>query len=324
MGTVQAVTLGQSAPFVCAQAGTRATDIELGMVAQSAAQLESPANLPSQAPPAACSSEHLVCAPLWDWRFGEAVLGRWGVKYTSATKVTVNGREVSAASLEQKDYLRQLCGGWGCGRLDIKGQLERVDIALTRGADNAGSISAVDVVPAVVRAGNSVEFTMRAVPRRQVTFFVGGLGQELAAKETAPGVYRVKWKAPNVDARGLRVMGQLTERDKRAVCWGTSFDVVASPPEIGNCGASWVNDREVMVFAQYESAGTSIDPQQVRVWVEDREVTGKFQRTDRGALGVLLCTEASPGMLCCVKVTDRSGQSVKRYWRIGAAGAPSR
>ncbi|MBQ7568939.1 hypothetical protein IJT17_09060 [bacterium] len=260
---------------------------------------------------------HYVSGSLWDMRYGEAVLGKWGVSYAPSLKAYVNGRQISASELEKPNTLEPLLGCSAFGSCDALGRLLFLDIVAPQTAEETGPLERPEASAPCAGTDAALELSMLAPPGGQAVFRLTGLALKLQAEEKAPGIYKARYPVPEgAELREARVLGIWNGGKKSYIRVGSAVEISPNSPSIISYGPRMrPSGEEVRLFAVISADGTDIAPGQARLWIGKREITARAERIGN----VLQCTlpkdEIGERPLFCVKITDRCGRSAKQYWR---------
>ncbi len=256
-----------------------------------------------------------ICGPLWDMRYGEAVVGMWGAKYTPATLASINGFPIKIGELESNAKLEKLRSCPAFGRCDEAGTLLSLELIAPQTTSEFGEIWDTQASRRYVRAGETLRLRLSAPKGGRASFVLTGTAGHFAASESAPGVYTAVFSVPPVNLAGAYVLGCWEGGGKLYRRVGPRLDVSSRDPEIHRFGPLCGSDSGfAYICADYSAWGTDIDPRDVRVWAGSRELSGQAKRSGSYMICRLSGRDAAAPFYC-VKVTDRCGGSAKAYCR---------
>jgi hypothetical protein len=180
-----------------------------------------------------------------------------------------------------------------------------------------------------LREGQTIDFTLRGTPGGQASIIIPGIEREIAMTEREPGVYVAEWTPRPVDNRQftlaqasvlarLRVNG--TERMIQA---GQNISVDIQRPEIRTTlpeGDARVVDRRPNVSAVLDDRGSGIDPQSVRIFVNNQDVTQQATVT-ANFVTWRASEDMQPGRYeVRVVARDRAGNQAEQTWTFNVEG----
>ena len=265
---------------------------------------------------AGTTEKDCVSGPFWDLRYGEAVVGSWGLKYGPSSALLINGRSGRLADLEKNPRLKELRGCPAFARCGAQGEITVLELIAPQTAAETGEIWQVAAGEGFVRCGDVLNLRMRAPRGGRGSFSIAGAIAELKAEEISPGVYAAAYAVPRINVQGARVIGIWSGRGREYRRVGPAVDISSEPPIIVNCGpVCRPRSGDILLFADYRARGTDVDPRLVRVWAGDKEITSRAVCTDRTMVCRLTPEEAAGNPLFCVKITDRCGGSAQARWR---------
>jgi hypothetical protein len=225
----------------------------------------------------------LVRGEFLDARHGELLLGRFSLSLPPKAEVLLNGQPCPPEDLPR--------GRAALARLDpVSGRVGRLEVVDPghAGGHEASEILAVrvglgsseELLPRPARAGEVLHLELRAPEAGRAVFDVAGVVRGLAAHEVEPGLYRARLVVPpGLDAPNTFVLGRFFSRDgEPSVRVGPVLSLAPSPPRVlqfGPQGAAWGRSP---VFARYESPGTVVDADRVRIWLDGRDVSARALR----------------------------------------------
>ncbi len=225
----------------------------------------------------------LVRGEFLDVRHGELLLGRFSLSLPPKAEVLLNGQPCPPEDLPR--------GRAALARLDpVSGRVGRLEVVDPghAGGHEASEILAVrvglgsseELLPRPARAGEVLHLELRAPEAGRAVFDVAGVVRGLAAHEVEPGLYRARLVVPpGLDAPNTFVLGRFFSRDgEPSVRVGPVLSLAPSPPRVlqfGPQGAAWGRSP---VFARYESPGTVVDADRVRIWLDGRDVSARALR----------------------------------------------
>jgi hypothetical protein len=169
-----------------------------------------------------------------------------------------------------------------------------------------------------LKAGEVLHLEMFAPAAGQALFDVAGVVRGLAAREVEPGRYQARMVVPpGLDAPNTFVLGRfLSPEDGLSVHVGPILSLAPSPPRVlqfGPQGEAWGG---APVFARYESPGTLVDAERVRLWLDGQDVSARARR--RVDLVWYAPAEGLASGLHRVRlqVVDAAGNQTQVSWRF--------
>lgn len=134
-----------------------------------------------------------------------------------------------------------------------------------------------------MRAGSTVEFTLRGTPGGTASVQIPGVIKDVPLKETTRGVYTGSFTVPNV-SRGSITVSKATAiarlavgKEERLIQSATTFQVDNQPPAISAStpdANGRVNTLRPSITAVFDDqGGTGVDSSEVRILVNGRDVT---------------------------------------------------
>lgn len=172
-----------------------------------------------------------------------------------------------------------------------------------------------------LRAGDTLTATLAGTPGGKATFSIPGVAEDIAMKETSPGVYTGTYtatknaNAPRASALGKLVAGGVTSPLVQAP--GT-LTIDTQPPKITDFGPArdaTVETEHPLIYATFSSSGgVEVDPTATKITLDGKEVTGDAAVT--ASLFTYKPTDAlaSGGHTVSVTVADRAGNAATQIW----------
>lgn len=178
-----------------------------------------------------------------------------------------------------------------------------------------------------LRAGQTLTVTLRGTPGATGTFSIPGVegAQNLALRETAPGVYTGTFTIPaGVNIKGASVLASLKagQASSPVIQAGQPLTIDAAGPTLANLlpgdGAT-VPPGRVVIFGNYTDAGTGIDRKRTRLVVNNKDVTAQAEISD--VYFRYAPTAALPAGRNTVTVIarDAAGNEARRDWAFSVA-----
>lgn len=137
-----------------------------------------------------------------------------------------------------------------------------------------------------LRAVDSLLVTLKGTPGGKASFSVPGLTEDVAMKETAPGVYQGALPVPkNTSVVGASVLGKLTANGQTAplIQAGTPLTVDSRPPKMTDfspANGATVENATPLIYASVSDAdGTGINPDATRVSIDGKDVSAAATAT---------------------------------------------
>jgi len=172
-----------------------------------------------------------------------------------------------------------------------------------------------------LRAGDTLTATLAGTPGGKATFSIPGVAEDIAMKETSPGVYTGTYtatksaNAPRASVLGKLVAGGVTSPLVQAP--GT-LTIDTQPPKITDFGPArdaTVETEHPLIYATFSHpAGVEVDPAATKITLDGKDVTGEAAVT--ASLFTYKPTDAlaSGGHTVSVTVADRAGNTATQNW----------
>ncbi len=175
-----------------------------------------------------------------------------------------------------------------------------------------------------MRAGSTVEFTLRGTPGGAASVQIPGVVKDVPLKESTRGVYTGSFVVPN-NSKGNITVSKATAiaklsvgKEERLIQSATNFQVDNQPPAISaatpdNNGR--VNSLRPNITAVFDDqSGTGIDSNEVRIQINGKDVTSDATITSN-LLAYRPDKELTPGKHdVLVEVRDVAGNRTTRSW----------
>lgn len=195
----------------------------------------------------------------------------------------------------------------------------------TTGGSAAIDIESFDVsATTAMRAGSSVEFTLRGTPGGTASVQIPGVIKDVPLKESTRGVYTGSFTVPN-NTKGAITVSKATAiakltvgKDERLIQSSTTFQVDNQPPAItaatpdANGQVNSLRPNITTVFD--DQGGTGVDSNEVRIQVDGKDVTSDATITSN-LLAYRPAKELTPGKHDVqVEVRDVAGNRATKTW----------
>jgi len=193
--------------------------------------------------------------------------------------------------------------------------------ALPAGATSVEVTSFTTDATKPLRAGDTLTATLAGTPGGKASFSIPGVAEDIAMKETAPGVYVGTYtatksaNAPRASVLGKLVAGGVTSPLVQAP--GT-LTIDTQPPKITDFGPAreaTVETEHPLIYATFSHpAGVEVDPAATKITLDGKDVTGDAAVT--ASLFTYKPTDAlvSGGHTVSVTVADRAGNTATQSW----------
>lgn len=175
-----------------------------------------------------------------------------------------------------------------------------------------------------MRAGSTVEFTLRGTPGGTASVQIPGVIKDVPLKETTRGVYTGSFTVPNNSKTSITVskataIAKLAVgKEERLIQAATTFQVDNQPPAItaatpDNNGR--VNSLRPNITAVFDDqSGTGVDANEVRIQVDGKDVTSDATITNN-LLAYRPAKELTAGKHeVVVEVRDMAGNRATKTW----------
>ena len=248
------------------------------------------------------------------------------------TTITLNGSDAGVEQLAVGDRVMV--------RYNIDSS-EPLQILATRSSTGSPppqtgvTISSIDVSPDTpVRAGESLDVTMRGTPGGLAGYDIGPYVRNLTLTEEAPGVYHGTYVVRNgQNFAGAPILGRLNVRgaDAPQAVSQTTVTVSTEPPGIVDFApddGATVNNSRPSIYATFAAgAAAGINPSSSHIKVNGHDVTSSAVRTGR-FIDYTPGIDYAPGPVhVTVSVSDLAGNTATKSWTFfirhsGLACAP--
>lgn len=195
----------------------------------------------------------------------------------------------------------------------------------TTGGSTAIDIESFDVsATTAMRAGSSVEFTLRGTPGGTASVQIPGVIKDVPLKETTRGVYTGSFTVPN-NAKGAITVSKATAiaklavgKEERLIQSSTTFQVDNQAPGISATtpdANGRVNSLRPNITAVFDDqGGTGVDSNEVRIQVDGKDVTSDATITTN-LLAYRPSKELTAGRHeVVVEVRDIAGNRATKTW----------
>ncbi len=172
-----------------------------------------------------------------------------------------------------------------------------------------------------LRAGDTLTATLAGTPGGKATFSIPGVAEDIAMRESSPGVYVGTYtatksaNAPRASVLGRLVAGGVTSALIQAP--GT-ITIDTQPPRITDFGPArdaTVETEHPLIYATFSHpGGLEVDPGATRITLDGKDVTADAAAT--ASLFTYKPTDAlaSGGHTVSVTVADRAGNAATQSW----------
>lgn len=175
-----------------------------------------------------------------------------------------------------------------------------------------------------LKAGEKLDLFIKAKPGCNAKVQIPGVTGQIPLKELGGGIYKTQLKTGDGPDLKNGIMLFTLSDDKNA--WTkmlSPLSIAVSPPEIlqfSPADASVINSSTPSIFAVYDSKGALIDTEGVRLWVNDKEVTYKCQRTVN-MIFYLPEEPLPPGKIKIkLRLKDQAGNITEKEWNFFIKG----
>lgn len=230
------------------------------------------------------------------------------------TEVALNGKAAGFSDLRPGDVVTV--------RYNVESNEVREVLAsrsVAAGATGASAISVSTDATRPLRAGETVNVTLRGSPGGAATFAVGSYVTNLAMHETAPGQYAGSYTIPRgANFAQAPVIGRLDVR-------GSSYEAQAPQPlsasstppgviDFAPDNGSVVNSDRPAIYATFAADAVPVSPSSAAMWVNGRDVTSDCVRTPRFIQYVPGYPYPDGVVRVTVRVADAAGNATSKSW----------
>ena len=201
------------------------------------------------------------------------------------------------------------------------GEVPEQGNGLPPGSDSVEVTSFTTDAAKPLRAGDTLTATLAGTPGGKATFSIPGVAEDIAMKETSPGVYQgIYTVGKNAGAAKASVLGKLVARGVSSALIQApgTLTIDSQPPQITDFGPSrdaTVESQHPLIYATLtDGSGVGVDPNATKITVDGKDVTGEAAVTP--SLFTYKPTEAldSGGHTVSVIVTDKAGNVLTANW----------
>jgi len=172
-----------------------------------------------------------------------------------------------------------------------------------------------------LRAGDTLTATLAGTPGGKATFSIPGVAEDLAMKETSPGVYVGTYTVTkSANAPRASVLGKLTAGGVTGPLIQAPGTLIidTQPPKITDFGPArdaTVETEHPLIYATFSHpAGVEVDPTATKITLDGKDVTGDAAVTASLFTYKPADALASGGHTVSVTVADRAGNAATQSW----------
>ena len=237
---------------------------------------------------------------------------------SKATTITLNGSDAGVGQLAVGDRVMV--------RYNIDSS-EPLQILATRSSSGSPqpqtgvTISSIDVVPDTpLRAGQSIDVTMRGTPGGLAGYDIGPYVRNLTLAEDSPGIYHGTYVVRNgQNFTDAPILGRLNVHgaDAPQGVSKTTVTVSTEPPGIVDFApddGSDVNNSRPSIYATFVGSVAGVNPSSARIRVNGHDVTSSAVRTTRFIDYTPGIDYAAGPVRVTVSVSDLAGNTATKSW----------
>ncbi|MDQ2864961.1 MAG: copper amine oxidase N-terminal domain-containing protein [Candidatus Eremiobacteraeota bacterium] len=235
------------------------------------------------------------------------------------TQISINGQTAQTADLHVGD---RVTVRYNVETNEVREVLVSRAIATVASAALSGPvISEVDDgADRALRAGDTIDVTLRGTAGGAATFDIGPYVTNLAMAERAPGVYRATYAIPQgANFDDVPVIGHLRVGARNApdVQAAQTISASSTPPGIADFApdaGSVVNTSHPAVFVTFAADAVPVNPSSVLLWVNGRDVTANCVRSEQFIQYMPSYAYPNGPVHVTVRVSDRAGNTTTKSW----------
>jgi hypothetical protein len=179
-----------------------------------------------------------------------------------------------------------------------------------------------------LKTGDVLTATLRGTPGGRASFAIPGVVDEVAMRETSPGVYTGSYTVPkNVSMTGAAVLGRLTANGATAPLIQASGQVIVDsrPPKVGDLSPgrnASVDSAQPLIYATLsDEGGSGIDPSNFHMTLDSTDISSQATVTP-SFFNVKPSATLAPGAhQVHLTVGDHAGNVATRNWTFTVAGS---
>jgi len=172
-----------------------------------------------------------------------------------------------------------------------------------------------------LRAGDTLTATLAGTPGGKATFSIPGVAEDIAMRETSPGVYTGTYTATkSASAPRASVLGKLVAAGVTSALIQApgTLTIATQPPKITDFGPArdaTVETEHPLVYATFsQPAGVEIDPASTKIILDGKDVTSAAAVTASLFTYKPADALAGGGHTVSVTVADRAGNAATQSW----------
>lgn len=240
---------------------------------------------------------------------------------TRTTQISLNGASSQVPDLLVGD---RVTVRYNVETSEVREVLVSRAVSATSGPDAGGPriLNVETNVAHALRAGDTIDVTLRGTPQGAASFDIGPYVTNLAMAERAPGVYDASYSIPRganfseVPIIGhLRVAGRVAP-DMQAL---QTISASSSPPGIADFApdsGALVNTSHPAVFVTFAADAVPVNPSSILLWVNGRDVTANCVRTEKFIQYMPAYSYPNGTVHVTVRVADRAGNTTTKSWNF--------